>query len=924
MRQALSAAALLPGSRPIFEVHPMRELYHYAKDIIDSSIDMIIAVDMDRTIIEFNRAAEAVFGYEAQEMLGRTIDILYNDPAEGLEVYKSLAAASCYRGVVANKRKNGEVFMAYLSASTLKNIDGKPVGFMGISRDITEQRAMEEAVVASEKRYRSLVENMNEFVAEINITGALYFVNKFFSESTGHSVDSLIDSNFYSFIHPDDLEGLSARCRQAMDKGGQIRGCEFRFRNKDGSYIHLLTNADPVYDYMGNLRSLLLVSFDITAMKTVEGQMKNAKDTAEAANAAKSEFLANMSHELRTPMNGIIGMAELLLDTPLNKGQRKYLSMLRESADSLLALLNGILDFSKIEAGKLELEEIDFDIRDVIEQAVESLSVQAQKKAILFLSYIAQDVPHMVKGDPVRFKQIIVNLAGNAIKFTEKGEVTVRLETCPEEEGVLRVRVSDTGPGIPADKVNKIFESFTQVDGSTTRRYGGTGLGLAITKRLVTLMQGEIEVISEEGKGSTFDFSVRLQKAALSPLPNHNIIAKLADKRILLIDGHDLSRTIIREMSEAAGMKVCEAKDSVTILAGIEQAAEANEHFDLILLDSGIDDIDPRDLMELLMTDPLTFETDVILMVHGQNKDAESRWKGLKIWGSLSKPIKRSTFYDSIHLAMGGFLSETSVAKTCYTKAPEGKRSYYKILLAEDNIVNQELAIGLIEKNGHSVSVACTGTEAIAALAKNRFDVVLMDVEMPQMNGLEATRYIRNSKSGDFNPNIPIIAMTANAFQDDKERCLNAGMNDYISKPISVVQLLEVIERTMDGVSVQGEAPPAAISKNDIFDKDGLFDRLDDEVFIRKICAIFRDDAAVQMDKLKNALAADNAAEVELVAHTIKGMAANLSGIRTKNEAMRMEMAARKLDLSQAHSIYPQLEKEINALLAAISNSQLI
>ncbi|WP_420266709.1 PAS domain S-box protein [Candidatus Magnetominusculus dajiuhuensis] len=906
----------------------MRELYHYAKEIIDSSIDMIIAVDMDRTIIGFNRAAEAVFGYEANEMLGRNIDVLYNDPAEGRQIYKALAATSCYRGVVANKRKNGEVFMSYLSASTLKNSDDKPVGFMGISRDITEQRQTEEAVVASEKRYRALVENMNEFVAEVDTSGRLYFVNKYFSDSTGHSLGSLINSNFYSFIHPDDVEGLSARCRQAIDKGGQIRGCEFRFKSKDGSYINLLTNADPVYDHMGNLRSLLFVSFDITAMKTVEEQMKHAKDTAEAANSAKSEFLANMSHELRTPMNGVIGMAELLLDTPLNKEQRKYLSMLRESANSLLGLLNSILDFSKIEAGRLELEEIDFDIRDVIEQAVESLSFQAQKKAILFLSHIAQDVPHMVKGDPVRLKQIIVNLAGNAIKFTEKGEVTVRLETFPEEEGLLRVRVADTGPGIPADKVNTIFESFTQVDGSTTRRYGGTGLGLAITKKLVTLMQGEIKVISEENRGSTFDFNVRFKKAAPSPPPTqpptHNVMAKLADKRMLLIDNHDLSRTIILEMAEAAGMKVSQAKDSVAILANIERAAEANEPFDIILLDSGIDDIDPHDLIELLKTDPLTFATDVILMVHGQNKEAESRWKELNIWGSLSKPIKRSTLYDSIHLAMGGFLSETSVAKTCYTKAPAARRSYYKILLAEDNIVSQELAIGLIEKNGHSVSVACTGTEAIAALARNRFDVVLMDVEMPQMNGLEATRYIRNSKSGDFNPNIPIIAMTANAFQDDKERCLSAGMNDYISKPISVVQLLEVIERTMGGLSAQGQYPPVEVSKNDIFDKDELFNRLDDEAFIKKICAIFIDDAAVHMDKLKNALAADNAAEVEIVAHTIKGMAANLSGIRTKNEAMRMEMAARKLDLSQAHSVYPQLEKEINALLAAIADSKLI
>ncbi|MBF0516050.1 MAG: PAS domain S-box protein [Nitrospirae bacterium] len=901
----------------------MTEPNSYAQSIIDCSIDMIIAVDMDRTIIEFNRAAEAIFGYEAIEVIGKKIDVLYKDPSEGLQLYNSLSATGSYRGVIANRRKNGEEFVAYLSASLLRDSDGRPVGFMGISRDITQQRAMEEAVFASEKRYHTLVENMNEFVAEIELNGKLCFINKYFSESTGYSSEDLIDSNFYSFIHPDDIERLSARCLNALDKS--VRGCEFRFKRKDGSYINLLTNADPVYDYMGRLRSVIFVSFDITAMKTVQQQMITARDTAEAANAAKSEFLANMSHELRTPMNGIIGMTELLLDTPLNKEQRKYLSMLRESATSLLALLNGILDFSKIEAGKLELEEIDFDIRDAIEQAVESLSVQAQKKGILFLSHIATDVPQMIKGDPVRLKQIIVNLVGNALKFTEKGEVTVQIETYPSPRSeALAIRVSDTGPGIPKDKADKIFESFTQVDGSTTRRYGGTGLGLAITKKLVTLMQGDIHVVSEVGKGSTFALTVELKKAAQPPPPAHGVLAKLTDKRILLIDGHDLSRTIIREMSEAAGMKVVEAADSKTIIAVIEKAAEANERFDIILMDCGISDIEPADLMELIKTDPLTFETEVILMVNGQDKEAQSRCSGLKVWGSLSKPTKRSMLYDSIHLALGGFLSETSVAKTCYTKAPQTKKSSFKILLAEDNIVNQELAIGLIEKNGHSVSVACTGKEAIDALAKERFDFILMDVEMPQMNGLEATRHIRNSKSGEFNPNIPIIAMTANAFKDDKDRCLSAGMNDYISKPISIGQLMEVIERTMDNTLPQALDTAAVVLKSVVFDKVGLFNRLDnDEEFIRKICAMFRDDIAVNMAKLKNALTANNASEVEIIAHTIKGMAANLGGIRTKNEAMRMEMAARKLDLSQAHSIYPQLELETEALLAAIAQSGL-
>lgn len=787
----------------------LKESKQYAQNIIDCSIDMIIAVDMDRTVIEFNRAAEAVFGYEAHEVLGQKIDMLYNDPTDGLGINNTLLSTQRYQGITTNKRKNGEVFMAYLSASALKNVDGAPVGFMGISRDITQQRQAEEAVAASEMRYRTLVE-----------------------------------------------------------------------------------------------------------------QMKTAKETAESANAAKSEFLANMSHELRTPMNGVIGMTDLLLDTPLNKEQRKYLSMLRESADSLLGLLNSILDFSKIEAGKLELEEIDFDIYDLVEQAIDSLGVQAQKKRILLLSHIGRDVPQMVNGDPVRLKQVIINLIGNSLKFTEKGEVVLKLSKSPSEGDTgpfsLHLSVSDTGAGIPAEKIDKIFESFTQVDGSTTRKYGGTGLGLAITKRLVNLMNGDISAVSEVGRGSTFNFTVRMRPT--SQPSSHNTIAKLNGKRILLIDGHDLNRQIIREMSEAAGMKAIETQDAKAALAAIEQASDAKEPFDLILMDSGIDDKDQYDLMELIKTDPMTFEAEVIMMVSGVDKEAEGRIREFKVWGSISKPVKRSVFYDTIHLATGGFLSETSMVKTCYTKAPEAKRQF-KLLLAEDNYVNQELAVGLLEKNCHSVVVVSNGIEAIKALGRNHFDVVLMDVEMPEMNGLDATRYIRNSTSGEFNPNIPIIAMTAHAFKSDKDRCLNAGMNDYISKPISITQLMEAIERTMYGIPAQTAATPAARpEKDEVFDKEDLYQRLsDDEVIIKKICMIFKDEAATHMARLRDALAADNAGEVEILAHTIKGMAANLGGTRTKNEAMRMELAARKLDLSKAHSVYPQLDKEITALIAAIT-----
>jgi signal transduction histidine kinase/DNA-binding response OmpR family regulator len=542
-------------------------------------------------------------------------------------------------------------------------------------------------------------------------------------------------------------------------------------------------------------------------VRTAELQKTNtellaAKERAEAASRAKSEFLANMSHEVRTPMNGVLGMTELVLDTELTAEQRDYLNTVKTSADSLLTVINDVLDFSKIEAGKLELDLVLFNLRDTLEEAMKALAFRAHEKGLELVCDIGPEVPDNVIGDPIRIRQIIVNLVGNAIKFTEHGEVALEaaLEGQDGEDLLLHLMVRDTGIGIPQDKQKIIFDAFSQADGSTTRKFGGTGLGLTISSRLAEAMHGHISVESEPGKGSRFHFTVRVGAATGQMLRAPEDDGALAGAPVLVVDDNVTNRRILTELLWRWQMAPTAAASAHEALSQIRRADERGHPFKLVLTDVHMPEMDGFALVERIKASPHLAGAVIVMLTSGRQQGDVSRCRELGISVYLTKPVRRAELRSAILAALAGRARIQKTIEPELLAAPEAAHerragSGLRILLTEDNAVNQRVALRILEKGGHRVAIAGNGREALAALSKEQaFDLILMDVQMPEMDGFEATAAIRLSESGS-GIHIPIIALTAHAMKGDQERCLAAGMDAYISKPIRPRELLEMVGR---------------------------------------------------------------------------------------------------------------------------------
>ena len=900
-------------------------------------------VDDQGLFTYISHVSTLVLGYDPLEVVN---EMHFYDlhPEEGRDAFKAAAFEMFKRKEPFNnlinpmQAKDGHVVWVSTNGIPVLNPDGTLRGYHGSDTDITERKLAEETNRRKDERLRLMLEGIPNPAWLITRDHLILSQN-----AAAEKLGSKAGSPCWQHTHGPIAFPDANRDAGAMPSPGSDAACGFCLSEeafaKNTPLNREVEFAGRIYDTWWvplGADVYLRYAIDVTKYKKMEEDLHLAREKAEMANNAKSEFLANMSHEIRTPMNGIIGMTGILLDTELSEEQRKYAETVRASGESLLGLLNDILDFSKMEAGKLDLETLDFDLRVLLDDLASLVALSAQDKGLEFICAVAPDVPSFLSGDPGRLRQVLLNLTSNAVKFTFHGEIAVRASLVSETDSAAMVRFSvrDTGIGIAPDKRDSIFQEFTQEDASTARRFGGTGLGLAISKKLVMLMGGEIGVTSEKDKGSDFWFTARLAKQT-TRADEGVITAELTGTHILAVDDNATNLEVLTTLLQAWGVRSETVPDGPSALQALRKAHDTGDPFRAAILDMQMPDMDGMTLAKLIKADAVLKDTFLVLLTSmGQRGDA-TLMQEVGISACLTKPTRQSDLFDSLAAVLAGQNMRPTLRSIVPSQSIRKMRQGgFRVLLAEDNIVNQQVAVGILRKLGLRTDAVANGAEAVKSLENLPYDLVLMDVQMPVMDGLEATRTIRDPQSAVKNHKVPIIAMTANAMRNDREKCLAAGMDDYVSKPVFPKTLAEVLEKWLPRdrdeskrfVSSEAQTPARSVPSGEpdltVFDKVAMTSRLmDDDDLAQKVVTAFLEDIPKQFDVLRTCLRDGDLACAERQAHTIKGASSNVGGDACSAAAFQVEKACKSGDIRDALAQLPNLESQFSRLKAAVEHA---
>ncbi len=885
----------------------------------------IAALDRDGRVLGVNTAFERLFGYDARELKGKELDALIvpeNARAEARELMQVLRLSGRISAEVDRRTRDGRIVPLRFSAAAVTEAGA----FFVLYDDLSEIRRAERALREAEEQYRELVESASDLVWQIDKNYRWTFLNAACRTTYGTEPQELLGRSLLEHSDASYRARDEAAFRGVLE-GKELVDYETVHRDVHGNLKHLSFSARPVRDAAGAVVGARGTTRDVSERAAARETLERARLLAERAAQTKSAFIANVSHEIRTPMNGVLGMIELLLETDLDPEQRRTAELARSSAEALLELINDILDFSKIEAQRMELEQIAFDLPALVDSTVKMLAVRAAVKGLELVSELKPNVPRKVRGDPGRLRQILTNLVGNAVKFTERGEVVVSVSTVEHrnDHAVVRFSVRDTGIGIAPEYLGSIFQEFTQADASNTRRYGGTGLGLAISKRLVELMGGEIEVTSELGKGSEFTFTVPLKietgEIAGPPKPD-----RLGGKKVLVVDDHAVSRKVLCELLAEAGVQVDQAPGASPALDAMHRAWDMGEPYSLAIIDANMPGTDGFELAQEIRLCPELSTTRLMMLTSAGHRGDAQRCRELGITGYLVKPVSGTELLEVAAAVLEGVDQQAGGLVTRHTI--EENRRRLRILLAEDNRVNQEVAAAMLRKRGHEVDIVENGREAVEAVRRERYDVVLMDIQMPEMDGLAATREIRRALPRSAG--LPIIALTAHALPEERQRCLDAGMNGYVTKPFKPYDLLAAVEgwgqskegaelRTGPG-SIAGYGPvsSSALAESPPVDLDQFRRTLREagvEEALNSMLEIFVADAPGRLAELSRAVESAEAERIERTAHAFKSAAGVIAARRAAEALRAMELAAKAGKVEEARSLFPAARKEVEAAL---------